>query len=297
MSTKSGTVFNVQKFCIDDGPGIRTTVFLKGCPLHCAWCHNPEGMGTKPSLELDYVKCMNCKKCESACERDCHLISDNHIFQTEKCIQCGKCINICPTNALSFCGEKKSAEEIMEIVLADKAFYQNSNGGLTISGGEPMLQSDFVFSLLTLAKENEIHTCLETSGYCDTERLLKIAPLVDIFLYDIKETNEDNHFKYTRKSNKQILKNLYALNEMNCCIHLRCPIIPSVNDREEHFDKLAELYNSLKKPYALELMPYHSLQLGKLSRYGFVIDESMIFETPSKEQINKWNEYINSRKE
>ena len=291
MNANSGIIFNVQKFCINDGSGIRTTVFLKGCPLRCAWCHNPEGLDIRQSLELDNTKCINCKKCELVCENGCHTITDEHIFLSKDCTRCGKCITICPVNALHFCGEKKTVDEIMEIVLSDKAFYENSGGGMTISGGEPMMQSDFVFSLLQLAKANNIHTCLETSGYCDTKMLLKAAPLVDIFLYDIKETNNDNHIKYTKTSNKRILENLLVLNEMNCCIHLRCPIIPGINDRKDHFDKLIEIYNSLNNPYDLELMPYHSLRIGKLSRYGLPKD-SLVTQTPTKEQIDSWNEYI-----
>ena len=262
MSNK-GKIFNIQRFSTSDGPGIRTVVFLKGCPLDCAWCHNPESKSAKTEIFYKSDMCIGCGFCANVCENNCHTLVDGiHYFDREKCTGCKKCINSCCTNALQICGEEKTAEEVMEIVLKDKPFYEESGGGITLSGGEPLMQYDFTLSLLKLAKENGLHTAIETSGF-STRDLTQLNQYNDLWLYDVKILPEDSHIKNTGVSNKVIFENLYSLSKTSANIVLRCPIIPNINLNDEHFNKLAELCNKLKNVSAIHLEPYHPLGISK----------------------------------
>ena len=204
----SGTIFDIKGFALNDGPGIRTTVFMKGCPLDCLWCHNPESKSRKSELFFDSRKCVGCRSCE-VCPYGCHVFTDTeHIFNREKCIACGKCAAECYTDALELVGTEKSVEEIIAEVMKDEAFYENSGGGMTLSGGEPMFQFDFTYELLKRAKENGLHTCIETCGFAKWEQYEKIADLVDIFLFDYKETDPGKHKEFTGVTNELILENL-----------------------------------------------------------------------------------------
>lgn len=243
-----GLIFNLQKFCINDGPGIRTTVFLKGCPLRCAWCHNPESH----SSEIQIMK------------------------ENGKDILCGKYVEV---------------EEVIEEVLKDEVFYNNSGGGLTLSGGEPLLQFDFAYALLRMAKQKGLHTCLETCGFTETEKILKIAEFTDIFLYDWKLTNDLLHKEYTGVSNQRILKNLKAIDSAGSNVILRCPIIPGVNDNEEHFLGIEQLANQLENVIAIDVEPYHPLGTDKYKRIGKA-EQAQTFETPSENQVIDWIERI-----
>lgn len=292
-----GTVFNIQKFCINDGPGIRTTVFLKGCPLSCIWCHNPESKQAKPEIMYDAKKCIMCGKCAAVCPNSCHCFSEaGHVFDREKCIACGKCTDACYASALEMAGNEKSAEEVIAEVMKDKAFYDNSGGGMTLSGGEPMLQFDFTYELLRLAKEQGLHTCIETCGFAPSENYRKIAELIDIFLFDYKETDPVRHKEYTGVSNELILENLRMLDSMGAKSILRCPIIPTLNDREDHFKGIADLANSLKNPLEINIEPYHPLGSGKSAMLGkkYLLEELTF---PSEETVKEWIEKIGSMTE
>lgn len=289
-----GMVFQIQRFCTDDGPGIRTTVFLKGCHINCQWCHNPEGKSREKNIAINFVRCVHCGKCTTVCP--CHTIENSvHKFDSSKCVLCGKCIDVCPTKAISFCGSWMTVPEVMEKVLADAGFYQNSLGGLTISGGEMLLQPEFAVALLKEAHKEGIHTCIETSGTRDYSILSSVAEHSDLILYDVKETNSENHKKYTGVYNEQILENLRKLNADNHKVLLRCVIVPGVNDREEHFDKLAQLYNELENVVDVQILPYHELGKGKNERYGINLDKYK-FIVPDVAQVDKWKQYLNSKK-
>ena len=301
LGQKTGVIFNIQKFCIDDGPGIRTTVFLKGCPLRCTWCHNLEGLSPKVGLELDTIKCTHCGKCSGVCKQGCHqLIQDlsgiRHEMDLTHCIHCKACLEQCPQEALLVCGSEKTVDEVIQEVLVDRKFYENSGGGMTLSGGEPLLQGTFAQALLERAKEVGLHTCVETSGAVSTQVIEEVAPFVDLFLFDIKETDEAQHIHYTGQSYKQIHENLRTLNALGKAIRMRCPIILGVNDRESHFDALVALYEELEYVEAIQLMPYHDLGIGKKSRYGLKkVGES--FRVPTQEEAKGWQDDIDRKVE
>lgn len=244
MVKKTGMIFDIQRFSIYDGPGIRTTVFLKGCPLHCIWCHNPESWSMEPQL----------------------------MFSQEKCIHCQECIGNgrthCANGALKLSGEEMDMDTILKEVCADKSYYANSGGGLTVSGGEPMLQFAFLRTLLGEAKRLGLHTCLETSGFAQKEQFSSISREVDLFLYDIKLLNDEAHIKYTGVSNQIILENLDHLYRMGADIRLRCPLIPGINDTDEHINGVAALTRKYPKLTGVEILPYHDMGKGKWTQLG-----------------------------
>ncbi len=288
--TYGGTVFQIQHFCTDDGPGIRTTVFLKGCHLDCAWCHNPEGKSKRPILAINLAKCVKCGICGNLCTN--HRVDEAvHHYNSKDCMLCGKCLNACPVDAISICGKNMTVEEVMKQVLADKGFYESSGGGMTLSGGEILLQPEFARQLLKAAKDKEVHTCIETTGAAKYETLAYVAQYADIILYDIKETDTDNHKKYVGIGNQLILDNLRKLNNLGKDIVMRCPIIPGVNDRKEHFDALAALYNELKCVKEIQILPYHELGTGKQDRYGITMEQSD-FTVPEEDKVKEWKQYL-----
>ncbi len=285
----NGLIFNIQKFCINDGPGIRTTVFFKGCPLRCKWCHNPESNRISHDLLFSVDKCILCRKCEAVCEQGVHIFEKKHILDRTVCVACKRCESFCPVNALEIAGKGMSIQEILKTVLSDKEFFEDSGGGLTLSGGEPFLQYEFMLELLKKAKENSLHTCVETCGFTDREKLLEASQYVDIFLFDYKHSDSVLHKQYTGAENEKILNNLKLLNEKGCKIILRCPIIPDVNDTQEHFRAIGELADSLKNIIGIEIAPYHELGISKGERLGEKINS---FTVPEKEDVLRYIEEI-----
>ena len=288
-----GLIFDIQKFCIHDGPGIRSTVFFKGCPLRCAWCHNPESKRMEKELSYTARACVSCGACVGTCPEHAHgIVNAVHTVDFSLCRACGICTEVCPTGALALAGKEMTAEAVMEEVLRDRAFYAASGGGLTLSGGELFAQFDFALSLLTLAKEHGLHTCAETCGFTETEKLQRLAPFVDLFLYDWKCTDPALHRQYTGADNRKILENLYALNELGASVILRCPIIPGVNDNDGHFSGIADLASRLDCIKAVEIEPYHALGTDKSERLG---KESPRFPVPTSAQIQMWLEEIRGK--
>lgn len=276
-------VFDLQKFALHDGPGIRTTVFLKGCPLNCLWCHNPESKKCGKQLGFLEKNCSYCGECERICQRGVHKITGkNHKIEESACIHCGKCEEVCLSHAIKIYGSQMSIEEILDTVMKDEDFFRRSGGGLTVSGGEPMLQYEGLLSLLQEAKKRGLHVCLDTCGQADTEKYREIAQYVDLFLFDYKVTGEKLHKKYTGVDNRTILKNLDFLCRNGSEVWLRCPVIPGINDTAEHYLAIAELsgkYDSIKK---VNLMTYHDMAKGKAEQIGENYELSGIKTVDSK---------------
>ena len=265
---KKGTVFNIQRFSTHDGPGIRTVVFLKGCPLDCIWCHNPESKSMTREVFYKPGQCVGCEKCKAVCPQGCHAFEKgSHLYHRENCLRCGQCAETCYADALELCGEEKDTAQILEIVMRDKSFYSQGGGGLTLSGGEPLMQYDFSLELLTLAKEKGLHTAVETCGFTARD-LTAISKVTDLWLYDVKLLCDELHRKYTGVSNKKILENLNFLDSMGANIILRCPVIPGVNLNDNYFSALADLANRLPSVREIHLQPYHPLGLSKAERLG-----------------------------
>ena len=263
MHNVKGNIFNIQRFSTSDGPGIRTVAFLKGCPLDCAWCHNPESKKSAPEIFFSQDVCIGCKMCETLCEKELHSFTDGcHKYDRSRCSACGKCTELCHSDALRKCGEEKDIDEITKTVLRDLPFYEESGGGVTLSGGEPLMQFDFSLAMLKKAKENGLHTAVETSGYTKRD-LSELCRYVDLWLYDIKLFDEEEHIKYTGVSNRVILKNLFYLDSIGAKTVLRCPAIPDVNMNREHFEKIAETANRLKNVTEINIEPYHPLGISK----------------------------------
>ena len=288
----TGQIFDIQRFSIHDGPGIRTTVFMKGCPLECIWCHNPEGIDRRDQLSFLPDKCIGCGWCFRACPNDAHeMVEGEHVVDRKKCVICGQCASNCHARALEIVGREVTAEECLAEVLRDKPFYDSSGGGMTISGGEPFMQATFIEELLLAAKSEGLHCAVETCGYARWEQIDRIRPLIDLFLFDVKETDPARHREYTGVDNDIILANLRKLHDAGSEILLRLPIVPTLNDRVEHFQAVAELAKSLPGLLGTEVIPYHRLGVSKRHRFG-LSDEAgeclLDVETPEADTVQSW---------
>lgn len=290
-----GYVFNIQRFSLHDGPGIRTNVFLKGCPLRCIWCHNPEGLRAEPQIKYSPDKCIACGDCEKVCENGAHHIAEGcHLFDFSRCVSCMKCADdVCIAGAIEADGVLYDTNYVISQVMRDLDYYQQSGGGVTLSGGEPFYQPEFALSILREAKNKGLNTAVETCGMASTDVFEAASELVDTFLFDYKATGDELHRELTGASNKQILSNLRRLNELSANVILRCPMIPEINTNEEHYKAIGALADELECIKEVNIMPYHSLGNGKCEKLGMkpaFTSESMTYERANiiKAEIEKY---------
>jgi len=288
MPMEYANIINITRFCTDDGPGIRTTVFLKGCPLKCAWCHNPESQNAYSEILWDKNACSHCGLCVSVCKNGAHTIeSGQHRFDPRACSHCGRCTESCPNHTLELSGRQVNTREVFEELQKDAVFYGTSGGGVTISGGEPLMQPAFTTELLKLCKEAGIHTAIETSGFAAKYSLEQVLPYCDLILFDVKETDKEKHKAYTGVPLEPILKNLRYIDETGIPILLRAPIIPGWNDRDAHLLALRELKESLQHCQKLQIMPYHSMGTYKYEKLQRTYLCASVSE-PDTETVAKW---------
>jgi glycyl-radical enzyme activating protein len=290
---RNGIFFDILRGSIHDGPGIRTTVFFKGCPLRCIWCHNPESWIAEPQLFFNAEKCVNCLACMKVCPTGAHkTIENRHAVRFELCMACGKCVDACNNDALRIIGYKMDVDSVFEEIKKDMDFYNISGGGVTLSGGEPLMQMAVSFDLLKKCRGNGIHTCVETCGYLQKQNYEAILPFVDTFLFDYKITGSLNHKSYTGADNELILENLDFLHAHGSQIILRCPIIPGINDTEEHFRGIVDISSKYPGIRGVEILPYHNLGISKRAGLGLPVKLEDL-KTVTKEKELEWRKILN----
>jgi len=287
-----GTVFEIQKFALHDGPGIRTVVFLKGCTLRCDWCSNPESYTKMPQLLFDKNKCNDCFDCIPKCGVDALSEKEGKlIVDFNSCTNCGDCTTVCLPDALKIVGRQSDAHAIIVEVIKDRAYFDRTGGGLTLSGGEALMQIDFSTELLKLSKIEKLHTCVETAGFVPKKSFESVLPYVDLFLFDFKLNDAEKHRKYTGSSNEKILENLKFLCSENIPIILRCPIIPEVNDHISHFKSITKWAMTHDNIQSVEVLPYHNWGSHKNEQLGMTIPK---IKSPSiaAEKADDWVETL-----
>lgn len=264
----TGVIFDVKKFSIHDGPGIRTTIFLKGCPLDCAWCHNPEGISTAREVIYWEARCTRCGTCQELCAQHAILPAPDGSFLTdrERCVLCGECVQACPYEAREITGREVTVSDVLADIEKDVVFYDESGGGVTFSGGEPLLQSEFLRALLEVCSQREIHAAVDTTGFAMPAVLDRVRDHVNLFLYDLKLMDDEKHQRFTGVPNALILSNLRRLSAEGHAIVIRVPIIPGINDDEENIVQTGEFVSSLANPHQVDILPYHNTAQDKYRR-------------------------------
>ncbi|KOR25205.1 choline TMA-lyase-activating enzyme [Clostridium sp. FAM 1755] len=294
---RKARIFNIQKYNMYDGDGIRTLVFFQGCPLRCKWCANPEGLEKKYRVMLKSNLCVNCGACVSACPVGIHTISNktlkHEVNHEIDCIGCGKCKEACLKSAISIVGEEKTISELLKIVEEDRTFYEMSGGGVTLGGGEVLMQPEAATSLLMACKQEGINTAIETCGYTKLDTILKVAEFVDLFLFDIKNINSDRHRELTGVRNERILENLQELLKNKHNVKIRMPLLKGINDSQDEIEKTMEFllpYKDYKNFKGIDLLPYHKMGVNKYNQLGieYPIKDDPSLKSEDLDRIEGW---------
>jgi len=298
QANMTGIVFDIQRFSVHDGPGIRTTVFLKGCSLRCFWCHNPEGLHPRPEIRFFPDRCISCGECVIVCPQGAQAIENGtRVYRRERCQTCGRCVQTCYAGGLILVGQEMTVEQVVTEILRDRAFYETSGGGVTLSGGEPVLQRDFAQAILERCKAEGLHTAIETCGNCRWEDLSTLLAVTDLIMMDLKHMDPEKHRAVTAVSNKRILANARRLAQTNKPIIFRVPVVPTVNDTPEEIDVIAAFVRRLADlrseqghhsdgcdDTSLELLPFHRLAGDKYRSLGLDYRARDLTQ-PSKEKM------------
>ena len=291
---QTGEIFDIKKYAIHDGPGIRTTVFFKGCPLSCWWCHNPESLSKASHRLYRGERCIGCRECLAACRNGAiREFSGQLQWAAEDCSFCRSCADACPSEAVEFIGKSMTVDEVVAEISKDALFYDQSRGGVTFSGGEPLMQPEFLIGLLEACGDQGFHRTVDTSGHVDTHILLETADRTELFLYDIKHMDPEKHYRYTGISNDKILENLKQLSRRGAGIIIRLPVIPGINADEENLDRTGALAASLPGVIGINLLPYHCAADAKYKNLGLE-NKAADIQRPSVDVIDSVTRHLAS---
>jgi len=295
VASATGTVFNIQRYSIDDGPGIRTTVFFKGCPLSCVWCSNPESQNLAPELMHRDSLCKRCYRCVAACPEGAISVGPDGVeIDRDVCTVCGDCVEVCPHGAMRITGREMTADEVFDVIERDADFYRDSGGGVTLSGGEVLLQPDFAAALLQRCREAGFHTCVDTAGQGSLEALRKIIPYTDLFYFDIKHIDPKIHRAQAGRSNEVILRNFQEVAASGVPLVVRVPVVPGFNDTSDAISDIAELVAVHAPGATVHLLPYHRYGQQKYDMLGLDYELAGA-ETPSPEFLRAARNIVESR--
>jgi pyruvate formate lyase activating enzyme len=280
----TGLVFDVQRYSLHDGPGIRTTVFLKGCPLRCTWCHNPESMNASPELRVFGSRCIGCEACREVCPLG--EARPGELPDPRTCLACGSCAGVCPTRAREVIGRTTTVEALLETLAADRLFYDESGGGVTFSGGEPLRQWQFLIRCLEAAKTRGYHVAVDTSGFASERTILRVAEAADLFLFDLKVMDPVRHRRFTGVDLAPILRNLRALDERGATVWIRVPLVPGHNDDTENIEAVGRFVAGLRRTRRVHVLPYHRLASAKYERLG-LLNPMVVIQSPAAADIDR----------